>query len=207
MRRLVRYTYKGVSLPLVGWAKRLGTTPKVLEARLISGWSVRKTLSTPLAPNERPKEPPVPYCPPRTSYILEGDGRFMTVKAWADELKCKKHIIYYCLRYNRPFKCPDGKLIIFKRHQAFEHDGIALRACEWAERLNITPARFLQRVRERLDEEKVFEMYQPGRSKKSPEEVRAAHVRQRARQKARSTQKGVAEGVDVVLNVLGTLFD
>ena len=53
MRPLVKYTYKGVSLPLIGWAKRLGTYPQVLEARLASGWSVRKTLTTPLAPNER----------------------------------------------------------------------------------------------------------------------------------------------------------
>ena len=207
MRPLVKYTYKGVSLPLIGWAKRLGTYPQVLEARLMSGWSVRKTLTTPLAPNERLREPAIPCRPPRTSYILEGDGRFMTVKAWAKELKCKRHIIYYRLRYNRPFECPDGKLITFKRHRAFEHNGVALRSCEWAERLNISQSRFLQRVRERLDEEKIYEMYQPGRTKKSPENVRESRMRQQARRKARSTGQGVAEGVDVVLGMLGVLID
>ena len=194
-------------MPLKGWAKRLGTSQKVLEARLKSGWSVRKTLTTPLAPDERRREPVVLHRPTRTSYILEGDGRFMTVTAWADELKCKRQVIYYCIRCNRPVRCPDGKRIKFKCHQAFEHDGVALRACEWAERLNISRSRFLQRVRDRLDEEKIFELYQPGKSKKSPADVRAANIRQRAKQKARSTQKGVAEGVDVVLTLLGVLFD
>lgn len=155
---LTRYTYKGVSLPLRGWAKRLGTYPHVLEARLVSGWSVQKTLATPIAPEDRLAASVVRHRPTRTSYILEGDGRFMTVKDWAKELKCKRHAIYYCIRCNRPLKCPDGKCITFKCHQAFEHDGVALRACDWAERLNITSRRFLQRVRAGLDEESIFEV-------------------------------------------------
>jgi len=145
MRRLRRYTYNGVTLPLRGWAKRLGVAESALEARLIGGWSIEKTLGTPIADWERPRPQEVKYRPPRTSYILEGDGRFMTVKDWAKELGCAYHVIYYCVRYNRPFKCSDGKCITFKRHQAFVYDGVALRACEWAERLGITCDEFLQR--------------------------------------------------------------
>ena len=156
MQRLARYTYNGVTLPLRGWAKRLGAAESALEARLIGGWSVQKTLETPIAPWERPRAPEAKYKPPRTSYILEGDGRFMTVKDWAKELGCKRHVIYYCLRWNRPFKRRDGKIIAFKRHQAFEHDGVALRACEWAERLGITSEQFLQRIKDGLGEADVF---------------------------------------------------
>ena len=156
MRRLARYTYNGVTLPLRGWAKRLGVAESVLEARLIGGWSVEKTLATPIAPWERPRETEAKYRPPRTSYILEGDGRFMTVKEWAAELGCANHIIYYCIRYNRPFKCRDGRSIAFTRHQAFEHDGVALRASEWAERLGITREEFLRRISDGLGEADVF---------------------------------------------------
>jgi len=82
----------------------------------------------------------------------------MTVKDWAKELNCKRHVIYYCLRWNRPFKRRDGKIIAFKRHQAFEHDGVALRACEWAERLGITREQFLQRIKDGLGEADVFKV-------------------------------------------------
>ena len=156
MRRLARYTYNGVTLPLRGWAKRLGVAESVLEARLIGGWNVEKTLGTPIASWERPRTQEAKYCPPRTSYILEGDGRFMTVREWAAELGCAKHIIYYCIRYNRPFRCSDGKSITFTRHQAFEHNGVALRACEWAERLGITREEFLRRMKDVLGEADVF---------------------------------------------------
>ena len=153
---MVRYTYNGVTLPLRGWAKRLGVAEAVLEARLVGGWSVEKTLGTPIAPHERPAEPFVPYRPPGTSYILEGDGRFMTVKEWAKALGCPRHVIYYCVRYNRPFRCRDGKSVTFTRYQAFEHDGVALRACEWAERLGITSEEFLRRISDGLGEADVF---------------------------------------------------
>ena len=113
-------------------------------------------MGTPIAPHERPAEPFVPYRPPGTSYILEGDGCFMTVKEWAKALGCPRHVIYYCVRYNRPFRCRDGKSITFTRHQAFEHDGVALRACEWAERLGITSEEFLRRISDGLGEADVF---------------------------------------------------
>ena len=128
----------------------------MLEARLIGGWSVEKTLGTPIASWERPRTQEAKYRPPRTSYILEGDGRFMTVREWAAELGCAKHIIYYCIRYNRPFKCRDGKSITFTRHQAFDHKGVALRACEWADRLGITCEEFLRRIDDGLGEADVF---------------------------------------------------
>ena len=156
MQRLTRYMYNGVTLPLRGWAKRLGAAEAALEARLIGGWSVEKTLGTPIAPWERPRDQEAKYRPPRTSYILEGDGRFMTVKEWAAELGCANHIIYYCIRYNRPFKRRDGKSITFTRHQAFEHGGVALRACEWADRLGITCEAFLRRISDGLGEADVF---------------------------------------------------
>ena len=156
MQRLARYTYNGVTLPLRGWAKRLGAAESALEARLIGGWSVQKTLETPIAPYERPKAPSVPYRPPKTSYILEGDGRFMTVKDWAKELGCARHVVYHCIRYNRPFKCRDGKSIEFIRHRAFEHGGVALRASEWAKRLNISCDEFLRRIKDGLGEADVF---------------------------------------------------
>ena len=154
--RIARYTYKGAILPLSGWAKRLGADLKALEARLACGWSVQKSFETPFAPDERPTKPPVPYRPPRTSYILEADGRFMTVKEWAKELNCKKDAIYYCLRFNRPLRCAGGETVRFTPHRAYEHDGTALRACDWAKRLNITCGQFLRRIEEGLGEADVF---------------------------------------------------
>ncbi len=156
MNRLPRYTYQGVTLPLRGWAKRLGADLRALEARLARGWSVEQTLATPLAPSERPPAPAVPYRPPRTSYILEADGRFMTVKDWARELNCPRHALYACLRFNRPFIRRDGTRLTFTRHRAFEHDGIALRACAWAARLRISRDAFLQRISDGLGEADIY---------------------------------------------------
>lgn len=156
MLRIPRYTFNGITLPLRGWAKRLGIPEKALEGRLIGGWSVEKTLSTPIASWERPQKPSAKFIPPKTSYVIEGDGRFMTVRDWATELGCNKHNIYYCLRYDKPYKCKDGTRITFKRHQAFVHDGIALRACDWATRLNITEEQFLERIKAGLSEDETY---------------------------------------------------
>lgn len=42
------YEFKGVSMPLVAWAEKFGLKPVTLHARLSNGWSIEKSLNTPL---------------------------------------------------------------------------------------------------------------------------------------------------------------
>ena len=46
-------TYKNVTLTICGWANRLGVSQYVLRNRLKRGWSVEKTLETPLQVDHR----------------------------------------------------------------------------------------------------------------------------------------------------------
>ena len=47
-RNTVRYEFNGETLSLSEWSKRIGVKMNVLYARLRRGWSIEKTLSTPL---------------------------------------------------------------------------------------------------------------------------------------------------------------
>ena len=50
-----KYRYKGESLTVGEWAKRIGVSPAVLGMRLHTGWSVARALTEPVIPRARKK--------------------------------------------------------------------------------------------------------------------------------------------------------
>lgn len=48
-----RLTFCGETRTIIEWAERLGFRPGILNNRLLAGWSVEKTLTTPVAPRHR----------------------------------------------------------------------------------------------------------------------------------------------------------
>ena len=206
MRAAPRYSYKGVSLPLTGWAKRLGARPEALQARLDAGWTFRKTILTPLDAKERVKPRMVAPGGNRTFYVFEADGVRMTAKEWAKALGRSRGFVYECFKRGKPVELDDGWIVNFKRQRGYEYYGETRCASDWAERLRISPERFLQRIRERLVREKVFEVYHPGRPKTLPDDPESAKAVTAARRTERETRRGVAEGVDLVLGAVGAMF-
>lgn len=48
-----KYRYKGESLTVGEWAKRIGVSPAVLGMRLHSGWTIARALTEPVVPRKR----------------------------------------------------------------------------------------------------------------------------------------------------------
>jgi len=79
-------TYKGETLCLLDWAKRLGITHSTLRVRL-DQWTIEKALTEPATP---PKE--------STSRIISHDGCTLSVKEWAIKLEMPYSTLCYRLR-------------------------------------------------------------------------------------------------------------
>lgn len=77
LRRVV--SFNGESMTLAAWADRLGLSQRVLYARLVSGWSDERALSTPVVPREkqqgRGRERSVTF-----------DDHTLTLSQWCDRL-------------------------------------------------------------------------------------------------------------------------
>lgn len=191
-----QYRYGGVSLPLDMWAKRLGTTPAVLKRRLREGWSVRKTLSTPIAPEEAREDLRSYSSTGRVVTLFACRGERMSLPAWGKRLGLNERTVQKYVQEKRAIVI-DGRPSVLKQVKLYTYRGETLSVAEWATRLGLTQKAFRERLEAGLLDEEIFK---PAEKEKPPKEPEIACPY------SADYQQGMAEGMWIVLTLVSTLM-
>jgi hypothetical protein len=122
-------TFNGETMTVANWARRLGLSHDVLQARFDNGWPPERALTQRLRPSTR---------------MITFNGETKMLSEWAKGIGIKPHTLIARLKADWPL---ERALVVAQQNtRMLTHGGDTLPIGEWAKRLDVSITTLISRI-------------------------------------------------------------